>query len=833
MKKTKIFKSFFIVGLAALSFTACGKKKNKQTTNKATTTSRQTTTKKTEPPVANPNKCYLSNDNTEMIFKKDIENDKLVNLILLEELGRVVDIKPVYESGKIKKVKLTASGESDYINIYDLFEVKDSFKPISAVASHMYFDNKIFNFTYSDVYLKFNDNSISIKYDNNVYTFNTDGTVSNNLDEITSTNKSIKYKGYKANLLFSNDVLSYDFYTNNVGKDKRTITLKKDYIEITSPDYSTSVDKECLEFTNDGKIKKAYKYIDKDGTLKTADEFIVELDENDMPKSATYSDGDDTSYVTISYENNTLTLSSYTDLTDTTTLTGKTIIQYDEYHRIISSDYYNGSDTTPTYLYSYEYNTAGLMSKNSFTNPYGNRAALFEYTDSGLLSKYSEEENGAVKIYFEYEYNTNKNLSKISEYRKKNDNTYYLYEDNTYTYETIDGFDCITVIEVNHNGSIDITDKYVYKVNGNNSIYEEYKSSDLTTVLTRDIITNTGSSLYTLCADYFDTNGIQTSREIYYYDIKDNHRYVFNETSMSRKMTYKSEVYMFDSSQKSHLVSESFISETDYITYNYNYDDGYTNIVKTLIYEYIVNKSSMDLIKYTVETKDTANNYLVKQITEYYAPGEALTGQIKTEGTYNYDLDHPTILLNSSFYRYEPDGTKMHFEITNNNGILIQRDITYYKTDGTTIDFVYREIHNYDENNNEVGYDSYDDYNLDNVFKLSARSVKINNVMASIYRAELDHTTEKRIFDLDVIKEGPLEDSYLVRGYAEDDGDNVVINKVVLYVNDKSLDEYQIYTLKADKYASSNVDYYDLDNYDTDGVVHKGVLPIGGVTLPE
>ena len=844
MKKTNFFKSFFIVSLAALSFTACGKKKNATTNSKTTTTKkttkRQTTTKSTEPaPVVSPNKCYVSNDNTQMIFKKDIENDKLVNLILLEELGRVVDIKPIYENGNIKKVKLTVSGENDYINIYDLFEVKDSFKPISMIDSHDYYDKSYFNHVYSVVYLKFNDNSITIKYDNITFTFNIDGTVSNNLDEITSTNKSIKYKGYKANLSFSNDALSYDFYTDNTNKTKRTTILKKDYIEIAVPDYDSSGDKVALEFTNDGKIKQTYKYVGKDGTLKTGDEFIVELDENDMPKIASYTDGSDTSYSVISYENNTLTLSDYTDLTDTTTFTGKSVIQFDEYHRILSNDYYDGSDTTPTYLYSYEYNDSGLMIKSSSTNPYsGERSALFEYTDSGLLSKYSEKEGDAIKYYYMYEYNDNNDLSRVSEYRRNHDNTLFLGNDYEYTYESVNNYDCTTLISKSYNedGTLASTFKFVYKVKGNDSILETSRLYSGQYVLTnKTTVTNTENSLYTECSDSYRTNGEYYRRYVINFDIKDNHRNVLDEGSTKNELKSREDVYGIDGEGKPYLTNYYLFNDgKQYFSCTYTYDSSYTNIVKTETYDYEHSSNgTIFKVKYVSETKDTANNCFTRRVIDYFKPDEAFAGDVKKDATYNFNLDDQTIERGAIIDEYIVNNdvkTRKHVDITNyNDGKIAEIMTTYYKEDDSTIDYKSKDNYYYFDNSSYELQCSVD-YDLDFDYMITSKWLYENGTGVKIFRALVSRETEKIKYDVRLILDHNLDNCFLVYGYNQDG--NQYINKVVMYVNDITNNKYQIYTLK-DGLINDETNYYNLSNYDTDGILHDGNVTIDSAKLPD
>ena len=439
MKKKHIFSGLLMVTLAALAFTACGKKKTNPTTTKD-----NTTTVAPEPEVEEKTKNYFAKEvNGIMAFEVRKENNEIqyLNVFSYEMEGMPITIKPIIENGKITKVKVGSFVSQAYL--IQTIELSDKGIDLLTELSYHDIDDDAENYK---VFVKSDNGKLvlynrymqaSIDKEGNVTTtdFDSSKTISS-LGEITMSYNNGSYKlsagdhSVEVSTDPSNMVLTISEYNNYLKKfvagQKYVINLtaEKPYAKIYQ-----NIDMASISYGDD---------IFYEGKLVEMGSITVTLDNNgnttecEMVQSMYGMERKAKRYFTYNDKNQLATY--YYD--DESTPNKKYIRKYtyDENNRIAS----------------YEYGT-------SISDVYSqNQKCEFEYTNYGYQYIVSKEENGN-KTQYQFTYDTDDFLSM----------TKYLIHDGTKYNDVYD-----TTYEYDNNNLLTVEKTDYYESDRNNEKYE-------------------------------------------------------------------------------------------------------------------------------------------------------------------------------------------------------------------------------------------------------------------------------------------------------------------------------------------------------------------------
>ena len=399
MKKKKIITGLLLVSMAALAFTACGKKTTKTskttknntqvtTSSKTQTTKKQTsgkvttekqTTKKQE--IVSVKKCYF-NANDGLIAKTDVEDDYLVNATIVMGYSKALMVKPIIKNGKIDSVLfITNASPEKTVSMTNALKLKpsDKFAPVGWT-----FDEEFGHETSFYITAKVSNDKIEFKSQGKTYSITKNGVIDSSFSEIT---KPFEVKGYS--YTYNNEVLnvSETAYNSNY-----VITLKKDLFKFDTGSYISQI--EWME--NKAVLSEAH---DEGPIMVKHSEKVFTFDDNyTLNGSSSIADGMQVN-TEVSWSNNgkVLTLVStntpysggYVYPLASIGQKSKAVLTYDDYGRIINTKAYAIDETTETLMteYNYAFDNDGNITIETYLPFIGTKSQKKYFYTNGKLSK--------------------------------------------------------------------------------------------------------------------------------------------------------------------------------------------------------------------------------------------------------------------------------------------------------------------------------------------------------------------------------------------------------------------------------------------------------------
>ena len=687
MKKRKILTGLLLVSIAALSFVACGKKKNNKTnatTKSNITTKANTTTKKSES--LSGSKCY-ANIKDDMFVRTEVENSELTDLKLLTSSYNCISIRPKIDNKKFVSLSVFSSNTSSK-EVIKVITKNSKATPIS-YNSFDAFDEE-FNLDYN-VSIKLTDDSIEIYYKDSTYTISVNGLVNGGFSEITSSgitvgdDVSLKRDGDKIIALENEIVVS-------------EVTLKKDLFLYDDGEYQS-----YLKYKDDGSIQAYFGEFNGDD-LNLYFDLNITMDETGYIKKIV--DGKTTYDYTYNSDKTKLEVLRTTEVENhmLSTLSTRSKHEYtlDEFGRTLEEKFYTDSASgfTLQHTYTYTYDDRGNFLSEEFDDEH--KKYVYTYNDKGLLigekqyststgsdilKEYSEityttdYKDSTYKKYIvsgstnkldkdfkieysgnnitlydfkyydgegkltddsyksEFTYNSNNTKATFKYYCAKYDGSaFYLEEEGRYEYSTVDGHLVRTLFEKDYeeDGTYEECKYVMWDIN-RNSYEDYYKLSD---TLNRYILTYKSSTIYNNDGTSVDTsiyykldssnNEVIKSKEERYYD---DERY----TTMEKKYAFDGTNYLI-TEYTTYFEGTSWESFDEDTTYT---DDWKISSINTYEYEIVENDCYQKSVTY--KTYNYEDKYYV---CEYYE-------------NYNIDEDHYYIDKLYDYKRYDinSDGT--------------------------------------------------------------------------------------------------------------------------------------------------------------------------------
>ncbi len=680
MKKKKLFTGLLLVSMAALAFTACGKKTTKtnkttkagdkttKVTTKATTTQKVTTakqtTKKDETISINH---YLCDADTGIIaMDVQMKGDRLdyVNLLVSELNLMPISIKPIYENDEITKIKIQTmfsipGGNSLYINTSNL-----NSKGVGLLTEYTLDDNVLTN--EHDIMVKKSSNgaiSLYNRYEN--ITIDKKGVVtskhmSNSNNRFVLNSAKVELKDGKYYIANKEAYAEYSLDPSNISTTMKTFNIYSGkYQNMAKIETDFTVDEPVVNFysthvylANMLKIELKDKY-----GYNVNDEFIpigtlsATFDNNGNVKKSTYNldKYGVKSSVTTNFE-----------FTGKNQLSQVVITLPDKLYR------HQYSYDSNSRVSDYEYTIINADSTSSTE-----KKAKYEYNDFGYVTLLENEKNNTRYL---YEYDTNTFLSSRKE-QKKADGEWVDKYINTYVFENE------IVTEFQHADCNSPINNYriEYTIDGTKKIEKKYGKSTLDSPeylkeeTTRDIFEDTHGYYCDFRAEVtYNKNGEQTSTttdKYFYFDSEhtclNDHEKKVNNAEVLRDV-YQYESYgLFDKKLVRHFTRSTEDSTVTCIDTTFTYDDNYK--IQSVITAKKINDGDYDtLSKYEFDTDGNLRTYY-----DYLGYGKYdflyYDGNLASEYDYfydtennryvcylcyNYGLDNPVVAVSELNYTY-------------------------------------------------------------------------------------------------------------------------------------------------------------------------------------
>lgn len=648
MKKKGLLKGFLICTIAALSFTACGKKKDNATTKDNTTTVAPTPTPDPTPSDQDNVKkssYYAKEDNGILAMEVRESNSKLqfVSLITSDMEGMPTLLQPILENNQVTKLKLYAflsTGDSSvfFIRTIELKEDGIVLPTDLRCTSGEYAGS-------SSIFVKKDEGKLVLYNRELNVTFSADGTVTTS-DFVATTEAPTRVGDYTMtykNGLFSMDI-NGEKYNSNLDPTNLNVTMSmwSNYLK-----KFVNVAKYQMDVTSANPVAKLYGNSIMIKTMSGSGEsdYGILYDEGlaDMGTITPVLDanGNVTSC--------TMEMEMYgMKETDVTTL------DYNDKGQLVKVNW--GRETVQEYQYTYDDKgrvktfKEGKIVSNAFSpkNEY-----TFGYTDYGYKSSCVwNDVNNSRKWEYNYHYYTENNkLERISTLLDKGSG-FKQYNEELYSY-----YDTTGLLE---------------------EIRTEYSNAEDEANDTRTVYT-------------YDESGNMTKRETFGKKLvgSDYEEYLF------AKETYESDI-----DTDNHYYDQSI-----YTSYNTNSTVSYTRTITSTYLDadrlYLL--SSIDSYQYTTSTSYTATNIVYdetsKLITSYVQSEKESSETNPTVTTYTYTYVNNTI---TTINDKQVKGSTVNYDITNyyNDAALAYKA---FDNRDKSVDKMY-----YDTNRSMIRYEEYD-----------------------------------------------------------------------------------------------------------------------------
>lgn len=777
MNKKGLFKSFLICTLAALSFTACGKKKT-------TTTKENTTTVAPEPepePILNSVTGYYSKKNIGVagidVRKKDGKLDSvcLVPLVGENDISFPLFIQPIVENNEIKKVKISTFISEEYLSTYysQVFTLSSDGIEIPTHLLHYVGDssdeikNLLMKSENGKLCIYNNKAKMVIDKDANVTTSNFDLATSsyvvdgNTIKYANGVYSSIDKEGTQTSISTDPknaylDVASYSPYL------KKFVTLEKYEMDITASEPTAKIYSNYYAMMSGSMSSYGGNVIFNEGKLVEVSYANAKLDSNGNITECE------------------LGSTMYPGAADKVT--------FDYSDGKIASVYYSTSDGDRKYAYTYD--DKGRVSQ--FTDG-------FVYSDGDNKGEYKNLTQSFSKITYD-EYNDFGYATQVTSISYDNGGWEHAFRHN-YTYNASNLITNDVVQDYNTTTTVATkTSEYIYSYDNNSNVTEITHDNYIAGVKDES---NTTTTKYTYDSnnsitkeESYDTEYVDEQYKLYlsskteYTSGKDGTEYYYKETTTD--YGYSSpHAANYTSEKQYRYIDQEMLCLTKYSETNTDLDSNETRYIMTVI-QYNSDKqvtSIKELEKDFSETDPTTNEQTTitydanKKISKtehtegsdsqtdtydefgYITKEEIIESGEKTKNEYKYDTNHNVIQVDRFIYI---DSISKYIYY-NDPAAFYPEPGTYYYTDGNILMPYKVVMYNYDSayvlaSTNEMEY--YDNMSSGMIKEMTttnydtASSKVEQEIVTTYYNNENNRSHEKTTKDYDGLERIVSEEYY-------------------------------------------------------------------------